>query len=58
MSKRRGLVSIRIVTDSNCDLPQHLIEEHGIAVVPLYINIGTDSYLDGVETGSSFGCSS
>ena len=42
-------MSVGIVTDSNCDLPQHLIEEHGIAVVPLYINIGTDSYLDGVE---------
>jgi DegV family protein with EDD domain len=42
-------MSVGIVTDSNCDLPQHLIEQHGIAVVPLYINIGTDSYLDGVE---------
>lgn len=40
---------IRIVTDSNCDLPRNLIEEHGIRVVPLYINIGTDSYLDGVD---------
>lgn len=40
---------IRIVTDSNCDLPTALIEEHGIAVVPLVINVGTESYLDGVE---------
>lgn len=40
---------IRIVTDSNCDLPEEVVSSHGITVVPLYINIGTDSYLDGVE---------
>jgi DegV family protein with EDD domain len=43
------LVSIRIVTDSNCDLPQEIIEKHGLTVVPMYINVGTKSYLDGVE---------
>lgn len=42
-------MSIRIVTDSNCDLPQEIIEKHGITVVPMYINIGAMSYLDGVE---------
>jgi DegV family protein with EDD domain len=42
-------VSIRIVTDSNCDLPEEITTEYRIAVVPLYINIGADSYLDGVE---------
>jgi DegV family protein with EDD domain len=42
-------MSIGIVTDSNCDLPEQLIQEFGIIVVPLYINIGTDSYLDGVD---------
>jgi DegV family protein with EDD domain len=42
-------VAIRIVTDSSCDLPEAIIQESGITVVPLYINIGTDSYLDGVE---------
>jgi DegV family protein with EDD domain len=42
-------VSIRIVTDSNCDLPQAMVDEFGITVVPMYINIGTESYLDGVE---------
>lgn len=42
-------MSIRIVTDSNCDLPKDLVNQYGITVVPLYINIGTDSYLDGVE---------
>lgn len=42
-------MSIRIVTDSTCDLPQEVIAEHGIAVVPLYINFGEQSFLDGVQ---------
>ena len=42
-------MSIKIVTDSNCDLPAELVARHGITVVPLYINIGKKSYLDGVE---------
>ncbi len=41
-------MSIRIVTDSNCDLPQGMVDDYGITVVPMYINIGTESYLDGV----------
>ncbi|HSR32655.1 MAG TPA: DegV family protein [Anaerolineae bacterium] len=41
-------MAIRIVTDSNCDLPEVIIQEYGVTVVPMYINIGTDSYLDGV----------
>ena len=42
-------MSIRVVTDSNSDLPAEVLREYGIVVVPLYINIGTDSYVDGVE---------
>jgi len=42
-------VTIKIVTDSNCDLPADLVARYGITVVPLYINIGKKSYLDGVE---------
>ena len=33
-------MSIRIVTDSTCDLPPEIINQYGIRVVPLYINIG------------------
>lgn len=48
-------MSIRIVTDSTCDLPEEIIAEYGITVVPLYINFGSDGYLDGVEiTRQSF----
>jgi DegV family protein with EDD domain len=42
-------MSIRIVTDSTCDLPAEVIARYGIGVVPLYINIGDQGYLDGVE---------
>jgi DegV family protein with EDD domain len=42
-------MSIKIVTDSTCDLPMTAVAQHDITVVPLYINIGDQSYLDGVE---------
>lgn len=42
-------MTIRIVTDSTCDLPPNVIQEFGIIVIPLYINIGDDGYLDGVD---------
>jgi DegV family protein with EDD domain len=46
---------IRIVTDSTCDLPEKFIRELKVTVVPLYINIGDEGYLDGVElTRSEF----
>lgn len=40
---------IKIVTDSACDLSAELVEEYDITVVPVYVNIGNESYLDGVE---------
>ncbi len=46
-------MTIRIVTDSNCDLPPPLIQRYGITVVPFYINIGARSYLDSVEMSHS-----
>jgi len=42
-------MTIKIVTDSTCDLPEPIIQELGITVVPLYINVGDQGYLDGVE---------
>jgi DegV family protein with EDD domain len=42
-------MTIRIVTDSACDVPEALARELNITVVPVYINIGDDSYLEGVE---------
>jgi DegV family protein with EDD domain len=42
-------MSIKIVTDSNCDLPGGITAEYDITVVPFYINVGAKSYLDGIE---------
>jgi DegV family protein with EDD domain len=42
-------MSIKIVTDSACDVPPELANQFGITVVPVYINIGERSYLEGVE---------
>jgi DegV family protein with EDD domain len=41
-------MSVRIVTDSTCDLPEEVVNQQNIIVVPLYINVGEKSYLDGV----------
>lgn len=40
---------IRVVTDSTCDLPVSTIEKYGIKVIPLYINVGEEEYLDGID---------
>jgi DegV family protein with EDD domain len=42
-------MTIGIVTDSTCDLPPEIAAQHGIIIVPVYINLGNESYLDGVE---------
>lgn len=42
-------MSIRIVTDSTCDLPQEIVNALDITVVPLYIHVGQESYLDAVD---------
>jgi DegV family protein with EDD domain len=40
---------VRIVTDSTCDLPAETIAQYGIRVVPLYINVGKEGFLDGID---------
>lgn len=42
-------MTIRIVTDSTCDLPAAIVQKYNITVVPLYINQGDKSYIDGVN---------
>lgn len=42
-------MSIAIVSDSTCDLPEQVIRELNIQVIPLFINIGDRGYLDGVN---------
>ena len=42
-------MEIRIVTDSTCDLPKHLVDQYDITVIPLHIQQGNNTYLDGVN---------
>jgi DegV family protein with EDD domain len=42
-------VKVKIVTDSTADIPQNLIEEFGITIVPLYLLFGEETYRDKVD---------
>ncbi len=42
-------MAIRIVTDSCSDLPPGVAQSNDVTVVPLYVNIGGDTYRDGVD---------
>ncbi len=42
-------MTIKIVTDSACDVPEAIAAALDITVVPVYINIGEKSYLEGIE---------
>jgi DegV family protein with EDD domain len=39
-------VTVRIITDSACDLPQSVADELGIEIVPLSIRFGNDEFID------------
>lgn len=40
---------IKIITDSSADLPKEIFDKLNIDVLPLLINFGEESYLDGVD---------
>ncbi len=42
-------MTLKVVSDSTCDLPEDIIRALGITIVPAYINFGERGYLDGVE---------
>ena len=42
-------MTIRIATDSTCDLPPEAIREHGITVIPILIQVGSQEYRDGID---------
>ncbi len=42
-------MNIRIVTDSTCDLPEEIVSQHAITVIPLHINVDDKSFLDGID---------
>jgi DegV family protein with EDD domain len=46
--------TIKVVTDSGCDLPPHLVNEFEIEVVPLIVRFGTEVYDDGELSPEEF----
>jgi len=45
-------MTIKVVTDSGCDIPRDIREELDITVVPLTVTFGSTSYQDGVDLSS------
>jgi DegV family protein with EDD domain len=41
-------MAIKIITDSSADLPDQIVEELGITVIPLYVRFGEEVYRDRV----------
>lgn len=46
-------MSIRIVTDSSCDLPDEVVTRHGIRIVPLSIRFGDEELIDREQLSTS-----
>lgn len=42
-------MSTKIITDSTCDLPKHLIDDYGIIELPLTVHFGDSEYRDRVD---------
>lgn len=42
-------MKIKITSDSTCDLTQELLQKFDIDVIPLFVTLGDNTYLDGVE---------
>lgn len=43
--------AVQVVTDSAADIPERLLRDRPITVVPLTVDIGGRSYLDGIDLG-------
>ena len=43
------MAGVRVVTDSSCDLPDDVVAEHGIEVVPLTIRFGDEEFVDRID---------
>lgn len=41
-------MAIRIITDSGCDLPEQILRKYNIEVLPLYVYLQNEEFLDGV----------
>ena len=41
--------TVKIISDSTCDLSKDLLEKYDIAILPLHILLGETEYRDGVD---------
>ncbi len=44
-------MSVKVISDSTCDLSKELVEKYHIEILPLHIVLGDQEYLDGVNIG-------
>ena len=42
-------MTVRILTDSTCDLPAEVVDRLGILIVPLYIHVDDRDLVDGID---------
>ena len=42
-------MKVQVITDSTSDIPEDLVSELGIRVVPIYLRFGDKTYRDGVD---------
>ena len=40
---------IKVVADSTCNLPEDIVNQYDIRVAPIAVQIGSESYLEGVD---------
>jgi DegV family protein with EDD domain len=45
-------MTVKVVTDSACDIPDELVEELGITVVPIYVMFGQKAFRDRIDLGT------
>ena len=44
---------IALVTDSTCDLPESVVKDKNITVIPLNVHFGQETFLDGIDLQSN-----
>ena len=42
-------MKVQVITDSTCDMPEHLIKNLGIRIIPIYLRFGEKTYRDCVD---------
>lgn len=51
MSMKEAFMSVKIISDSTCDLSKELIERYHIDILPLHIVLGEEEYKDSLQIG-------